>query len=449
MRWRRLDAVGDDLTAIFRDPAEEGGIELMASAATHAVLPLLGHHRGRAAADRRRAALAPPALRRAGRVLAARVRVRARARARCSPSAACAASASISPRTSGAPRRSPRRPPGRGRWRSRSTGRRSRWLWSGDGYPSDPVHADFHRKSLRGTRPWAICGEPYDPGAATERAREQGREFLASLARRLAGSPCRSAAVPASCVFAIDTELLGPLVVGGPGVARGGARRGRRGRRRAGHPQPGARAPSGRETGRSSASTWGEGKDLRTWDSPPGRRPRLGGAATGAAADPRRSRRPRRPGQRSALRASCWPCRRATGRSSTPASRPVTTPTGARSPTVEAMLEAIHSAAQPDGRLRNLAPDLSLAPLLGAVDPMSRTLILSWEYPPLIEGGLARHVRKLSEALVERGDGGPRAHPRRRGVARGGGRGRRPRAPRDRADPADRPRASSSPGSSA
>jgi glycogen(starch) synthase len=27
-------------------------------------------------------------------------------------------------------------------------------------------------------------------------------------------------------------------------------------------------------------------------------------------------------------------------------------------------------------------------------------LILCWEYPPLIEGGLARHVRKLSEALV-------------------------------------------------
>lgn len=34
---------------------------------------------------------------------------------------------------------------------------------------------------------------------------------------------------------------------------------------------------------------------------------------------------------------------------------------------------------------------------------MTRILILSWEYPPLIEGGLARHVRKLSEALVERG----------------------------------------------
>ena len=34
---------------------------------------------------------------------------------------------------------------------------------------------------------------------------------------------------------------------------------------------------------------------------------------------------------------------------------------------------------------------------------MPRVLILSWEYPPLIEGGLARHVRKLSEALVQQG----------------------------------------------
>jgi glycogen synthase len=32
---------------------------------------------------------------------------------------------------------------------------------------------------------------------------------------------------------------------------------------------------------------------------------------------------------------------------------------------------------------------------------VTRLLILSWEYPPLIEGGLARHVRKLAEALVE------------------------------------------------
>ncbi|HXV53888.1 MAG TPA: glycogen/starch synthase, partial [Solirubrobacterales bacterium] len=34
---------------------------------------------------------------------------------------------------------------------------------------------------------------------------------------------------------------------------------------------------------------------------------------------------------------------------------------------------------------------------------MTRVLILSWEYPPLIEGGLARHVRKVSEGLARAG----------------------------------------------
>ena len=32
-----------------------------------------------------------------------------------------------------------------------------------------------------------------------------------------------------------------------------------------------------------------------------------------------------------------------------------------------------------------------------------RVLLISWEYPPVIEGGLARHVRKLSEQLVREG----------------------------------------------
>jgi glycogen synthase len=34
---------------------------------------------------------------------------------------------------------------------------------------------------------------------------------------------------------------------------------------------------------------------------------------------------------------------------------------------------------------------------------MARVLILSWEYPPLIEGGLARHVSKLAEGLSGQG----------------------------------------------
>jgi glycogen(starch) synthase len=44
-----------------------------------------------------------------------------------------------------------------------------------------------------------------------------------------------------------------------------------------------------------------------------------------------------------------------------------------------------------------------------------RALLVSWEYPPVIEGGLGRHVRKLSEELVA---GGTEVHV----LTRGGGR---------------------------
>ena len=74
-----------------------------------------------------------------------------------------------------------------------------------------------------------------------------------------------------------------PLVVGGGGLARGGARRGR-GR---GGPAAHARRRRSPSTGPGTAplrrSTWGEDKDLRTWDSPGRRRHRLGLAAARAA----------------------------------------------------------------------------------------------------------------------------------------------------------------------
>jgi 1,4-alpha-glucan branching enzyme len=40
-----------------------------------------------------------------------------------------------------------------------------RWLWSLDGYPSDPAHAQFAGKSLRGVRIWKVGGGAYDPGS--------------------------------------------------------------------------------------------------------------------------------------------------------------------------------------------------------------------------------------------------------------------------------------------
>ena len=69
---------------------------------------------------------------------------------------------------------------------------------------------------------------------------------------------------------------------------------------------------------------------------------------------------------------------------------------------------------------------------------MTRCLILSWEYPPIVEGGLSRHVRKLSEGLVlqdvdvhvlTRGDERMPAEEDREGVIVH--RVREPRRPRD------------------
>jgi glycogen synthase len=51
---------------------------------------------------------------------------------------------------------------------------------------------------------------------------------------------------------------------------------------------------------------------------------------------------------------------------------------------------------------RNRQLEGGLDRVVGLTD---RVLILSWEYPPVIEGGLARHVRKLAEELVRQGVG--------------------------------------------
>ena len=141
------------------------------------------------------------------------------------------------------------------------------WLWSLDGYPSDPVHTDFHRESLRGARVWSIGGEIRDPEAGAARAREQAREFVAAISERLAAHRERTGS-EGLFVFAIDTELLGHWWWEGPEwlaevVALGGGR-GRRARHAGGRARPGR----ARERGSIHRSSWGEHKDLSTWDSP-------------------------------------------------------------------------------------------------------------------------------------------------------------------------------------
>lgn len=237
------------------------------------------------------------------------------------------------------------------------------WLWSLDGYPSDPAHTDFHRESLRGARPWSIGGAIRDPEAGEARAREQAREFLARVAERLARHE-RTHGAAGIVVFAIDTELLGHWWWEGPywldEVVRGA-------------PEAGVElvtlsealagaAPEKRELRRSS---WGEHKDLSTWDSPEvadlawgARRLELrllralaGNDVEGAAAE-------RATRELLALQASDWAFLDKRGQAGDYPFQRVTDH-------ARAMLEAIDSPARAESRLRSLAPDLSLAPLLG------------------------------------------------------------------------------------
>jgi 1,4-alpha-glucan branching enzyme len=235
-------------------------------------------------------------------------------------------------------------------------------VWSQTGYPSDPDYAEFHRLSMEGVRLWAIGGGPYEPAAARTRANEHGTAFLRTVAKRLAAFRDRRGR-SGLVAFAVDTELLGHWWSEGctwlEAVVRAAPEHGVRL-----VTLPEAMDRHQPEERALRESSWGEGKDLRTWDSPAvadlawaARRLELrllravsSGELTPAAAE-RASR------ELLAVQASDWafldqhrqagdyPYRRSTTHA-------------------HAALEAIHSAEPPDPRMRNLAPDLSLAPLL-------------------------------------------------------------------------------------
>ncbi|HEX8754424.1 MAG TPA: 1,4-alpha-glucan branching protein domain-containing protein [Solirubrobacterales bacterium] len=235
------------------------------------------------------------------------------------------------------------------------------WLWSLDGYPSDPEYAQFDGKSLRGMRLWRVGGGAYDPAAAAAAAERQAGEFLAAAAARLRSYRVRDGR-RGLLVFAIDTELLGHWWSEGPlwlravieGAPDAGVRMLDAARALAEHePQPGP----------LRASTWGEGKDLRTWDSPPvadlawaARRLELRllralsrGLDRGAAMRAAR--------ELLAVQASDWAFLDQRGQAGDYAFQRATDH-------ARALLEAIDCEFVTDPRMRSLAPDLHLAPLL-------------------------------------------------------------------------------------
>jgi 1,4-alpha-glucan branching enzyme len=134
-------------------------------------------------------------------------------------------------------------------------------VWSPGGYPSQAAYRDSHRFTEHRHRPWAVDGAVYDPGRAAEQAHADAEDFVVRVVERTAGGE--------PCVVAVDTELLGhfwhegvewlraviaacerrgvPLLPLDEAVAGTGAQ-----------PAPDAPPPT----------SWGTGRDLRTWSGP-------------------------------------------------------------------------------------------------------------------------------------------------------------------------------------
>jgi 1,4-alpha-glucan branching enzyme len=235
------------------------------------------------------------------------------------------------------------------------------WLWSLDGYPSDPAHAQFAGESLRGVRIWKVGGGGYDPAAGTAAARRQAGEFLTAAAARLreyGAAHGRRGLI----VFAIDTELLGHWWSEGAiwlrdvlaGADAAGVRLLTVPEALAEH-EPLARP--------LHASTWGEEKDLRTWDSPA-----VADLAWGARRLELRLLRALSAGLRGdaakraarellAVQSSDWAFLDQRRQAGDYAYQRAISHS-------EAALQAIDSPTIADPRTRALAPDLSLSPLL-------------------------------------------------------------------------------------
>jgi len=235
-------------------------------------------------------------------------------------------------------------------------------VWAQDGYPADPAYLEYHRQSANGMRLWAIGGDPYDPEAARGRAARHASDFAAAVAARL-GEYAKRGSGPGLVTFAIDTELLGAWWTEGPEWLRTLA---------AVAPDHGVRLvtlsealadhePASRPLRDSS---WGEDKDLSTWDSPA-----VADIAWGARRlelrllrelaerrlDPAAAQRAAR--ELLAVQSSDWAFLDSKGDTGEyPFRRAVHH--------AEAMHEVIDSGGATDPRMRSLAPDLSLAPLL-------------------------------------------------------------------------------------
>jgi 1,4-alpha-glucan branching enzyme len=368
----RLDELGGNVVAAFAQAQEEGRVELMASAASHAVLPMVATEPGRRlqvdAGLRSHARRFGPA---AGFWLP-----------ECAyePGLECllaerdveyfvtdqtknesGASSASGPGAAGQPKGLSPVATDAGPVAFPIDWETVQLVWDWQGYPSDPAYAEHHSKSMQGTRLWRIGGGPYDQEAAAARAREQAAEFMDTVAARLAAFEAQ-ASRRGLIVFAVDTELIGDWWSEGPAwlaeVLRLAPERG------VGlvtlSEALAAHSPEEREL---APSSWGANKDLSTWDAPEvadlawaSRRLelRLLRALGNGVSRPAAERAAR---ELLACQASDWAFLDKHGQAGDYAFQRAVGHAGA-------LLEALDSSEPPAPRMRNLAPDMSLAPLL-------------------------------------------------------------------------------------
>jgi 1,4-alpha-glucan branching enzyme len=258
-------------------------------------------------------------------------------------------------------------------------------VWDDSGYPADPVYRDYHAPTLNGLRPFAIGGGAYDRQAAQGRAREHARDFIAQVVRRADGYRAARGR-PALIVCALDAELLGHWWYEGlafleavfdeaPGTDL----------RLATLPDALARHPVADRP--LVESSWGTGKDLRTWDSPsvaeivwPAREAELrlvAALAETGSGDGFRPEAERATRELLALQSSDWAFMETRALAADYPERRIRNHAAAFEDALAALDGAVKdframppSTIQP--ALRGLAPDLDLAPLLAPASPWGR-----------------------------------------------------------------------------
>jgi 1,4-alpha-glucan branching enzyme len=127
-------------------------------------------------------------------------------------------------------------------------------VWHERGYPSRAPYLDTHRLTERRHRAWAVDGSPYDPERAAAQVTADAEDFVERVADR--GGPS---------VVAFDTEFLGHFWPEGVdwlrAVLEACERRGLE------------LVPPGEDAIEDAPAappptSWGEGRDLRTWSAP-------------------------------------------------------------------------------------------------------------------------------------------------------------------------------------